>query len=258
MLKKQNKRRATGAAITAVLAAFGLIAYLNVGTASADEPTCAPLTGFEQPYCAVDAGPPAEGDLRPALETQEDGAIFWTGRVDGESVEQRAADFAADNGGSTLELALSRAGIVMPVFADRTPEAVEAWELASQLFAEQASGTAFVVKGTQVRDGNVFETKELPALLENPGVRELREVDARTGEQVVKAFTKIVLSDDDCAFLSDLIRPPGDSVVAIEGCNGDSRGKEVAFRCKEFSEEVRKVKEEQGEEFVFAFGPCQF
>jgi hypothetical protein len=188
-LRTQNKRRAIGAAITAVLAAFGLIAYLNVGTASADESTCTPLTGFEQPLCDADAAPPSEEELSDALQTNRDSAVFWTGRVNGQSVEQRAADFADSFNGTTLEQALLRAEIVMPVFADRTKEAVEAWELASTLFAEQASGTAFVVMGPELRPGNVFETLEFPALKTNPDIERVVRVDAET-EQETEIFNR--------------------------------------------------------------------
>ncbi len=180
------------AAIAALLAAFGMIAYLNVGTASADESTCTPLTGFEQPLCDADAAPPSEEELRAALQTNRDGAVFWTGRVNEQSVEQRAADFATGTNGTTLELALLRAEIVMPVFADRTPEAVATWELASRLFAEQASGTAFVVMGPELRDGNVFETQEFPALKDNPEIERVIRVDAVTEER-----TEIFNRDDN-------------------------------------------------------------
>jgi hypothetical protein len=188
ILTTQRKRRGIAAAIAAVLAVFGLIAYLNVGTASADESTCTPITGFEQPLCDANAEIPEEDELRPALQTERDGAVFWTGRVNGKSVEQRAADFAIENNGLTLELALLEADIVMPPFADRSSEAERVWKLASNLFAEQASGTAFVVMGPELRPNNVFETIEFPALKNNPEIDRVIKVDAVTEEQTELFF----------------------------------------------------------------------
>ncbi len=166
----QRKRRGIAAAIAAVLAVSGLIGYLNVGTASADESTCTPITGFEQPLCDADAEIPEDEELREALETDRDDAVFWTGRVNGTSVEQRAANFATGTTGTTLEQALLRADIVMPPFVDKRPEAEAVWRLASNLFAEQASGTAFVVMGPELRENNIFETLEFPALKNNPDI----------------------------------------------------------------------------------------
>ncbi len=138
---------------------------------------------------AASAGTPwdklNEQDQRHALITERDKANFWTGRVNGESVEQTAGVIAREAGGTTLEMRLADRGIEMPAFDDRTPDAMRAWEEASRYYAEGASGTAYVVMGQELRDGNVWETKELPALKDNPAVDRIVKIDAVTREHSV-------------------------------------------------------------------------
>jgi hypothetical protein len=121
--------------------------------------------------------------LKAATKTERGEAVFWTGRIGGVSVEVAAGGFASANGGFTLEQKLANAGVSMPVFNDRTPEAIATWEAASRLFAEQASGVVTVFKGTEIRQGNVFDTLELPALKRNTAVSQVFAVDGATGKR---------------------------------------------------------------------------
>jgi hypothetical protein len=175
MKEKLGVRRGA-AALSALLTLIGLVAYFGVGIASADEPQF--YKRSDPNVTSVD-----REVLRKATATPRDGAYFWTGRVNGTSVEGTAADVAKRAGGKTLELALDEAGVTMPVFDDRTPEALEAWKDASLFFAEQASGVTHVVMGQQLRDGNVFETLERPALEANPNVTKIVKIDAVTFQE---------------------------------------------------------------------------
>jgi len=126
---------------------------------------------------------PNEAQLKAALKTGRNGAYFWSGRstqgTEVKSMEEVALGIARGKGGDTLEGTLGKAGITMPVFDARSNEAVNIWNLASETFAKQASGTAFVVRGNKMRFDNVFHKSELPALKRNRNVLEVRDVDPR-------------------------------------------------------------------------------
>jgi hypothetical protein len=186
-----HRRKAPVIALAvAVLAALlGLISYTGSGTASADEPSC---TINE---CVSGTAVPDEATLRAALRTSENGAYFWTGRVNGQSVESDALRIANDSDGTTLEGALAAGDITMPVFSDRTPEAIAAWELASRIFAEQASGDVFVVMGDEIREGNVFQTLEFPTLQANQNVRRVIRMDNQ-GREVEVLFDRDATGDE--------------------------------------------------------------
>ncbi len=186
-----HRRKAPVIALAvAVLAALiGLISYTGSGTASADEPSC---TINE---CVSGTAVPDEATLREALQTDENGAYFWTGRVNGQSVEADALRIANDSDGTTLEGALAAGDITMPVFSDRTPEAIAAWELASRIFAEQASGDVFVVMGDEIREGNVFQTLEFPTLQANQNVRRVIRMDNQ-GREVEVLFDRDATGDE--------------------------------------------------------------
>jgi hypothetical protein len=186
---RRRKVPAIALAIAVLGALLGLISYTGSGTASADEPSC---TINE---CVSGTAVPDEATLREGLQTDENGAYFWTGRVDGQSVEADALRIANESGGTTLEGALADADITMPVFSDRTPEAIQAWELASRIFAEQASGDVFVVMGTEIRDGNVFQTLEFPTLQANQNVRRVIRMDNQ-GREVEVLFDRDATGDD--------------------------------------------------------------
>jgi hypothetical protein len=173
---QQKKLGTLAAAIAALVAMISMIAYLGMGSASADEPSENVPVDTTAPF--VD-----EATLREALKTDRNKAFFWTGRVDGVSVEAEAARRAGEIGGATLETRLRDAGIEMPAFDNRSEEAVKVWTLASTLFAEQASGIVHVVMGTSLREGNVFESQEFPTLKNNPGVATVIKIDAATGER---------------------------------------------------------------------------
>ncbi|WP_285746623.1 hypothetical protein [Lentzea sp. NBRC 105346] len=136
------------------------------------------------------------------LKTKPNGAWFWSGRfatpflppnitVSVESIAGHEA-FGADFG-TTLEDKLDGWALEMPDFTQRDPKSTEVWENASKFFAEGAEGVVHVILGPQRREGNVFDTMELPALQANPKVDAVIAVDPFTGE------TKVVYAKDGFA-----------------------------------------------------------
>ncbi|KAJ7438446.1 hypothetical protein FB451DRAFT_159485 [Mycena latifolia] len=88
------------------------------------------------------------------------------------SVEPIARNIARARGGTTLELALERANIVMPVYNQTDEDSTYIWNYASRQFALRAFGNVVVVRG-QTRENNIWDTEEFPALTkgENSNVR---------------------------------------------------------------------------------------
>ncbi|KAF7343667.1 SGNH hydrolase [Mycena sanguinolenta] len=58
----------------------------------------------------------------------------------------------------------------MPPWSQQDQDAIDTWTYASQAYANASQGVAYVFRGEQVRDGNVFDTQEFPLLQINPAV----------------------------------------------------------------------------------------
>jgi len=108
-------------------------------------------------------------EFRDYLESQDYEAVFWTGYSDGQSDETKdiARDICdehnlelGDKEWKTLEMQLDDAGFDMPDYGENQ----EVWKEASGVFAEEAKGDAYVVKGDIVNPNGVFSTEELPEL----------------------------------------------------------------------------------------------
>ena len=81
-------------------------------------------------------------------------------------------------------------GIQMPAWEVATNSAVvQAWQNVSAQYAAGASGTVQAVIGSNLRLGNVWETVELPALMNNPNVTQIITIDPATGASKV-IFTR--------------------------------------------------------------------
>ena len=112
------------------------------------------------------------------VKTPRDQLVLWSGL--GPSGSVRAATYAAEAGGVTLEM--TRGGRWLDdlkLFEASSPvapgEAVQIWEKASRSLAEQASGQVRVVRGA-VRPRSVYWNTERPALANNPSVIGIEEV----------------------------------------------------------------------------------
>jgi hypothetical protein len=139
-----------------------------------------------------------EGNIEPhALPAPElvspppDGAFFWSGRTaDGVGIGPTsaggngAADLMADShGGITLEGLLDRNGVMPPKWSFDDPGAQEWWSQVSGTYAENVQGEVRAVIGPNLRPGSVWETVELPRLMENPNVTKIVIIDPETGSE---------------------------------------------------------------------------
>lgn len=135
--------------------------------------------------------PPPDKRPRPKgsrVETAPGTAFFWSGKTRGVGGDTVAADIARSRGGTTLEMLVEIRGIKMPKWDSSDPASVRAWEEISAEYARGASGQVRAIVGDRLRPGNVWETRELPALRANPAVTQIVVIDPSTlVERVVLA-----------------------------------------------------------------------
>jgi hypothetical protein len=97
-----------------------------------------------------------------------------------------AADiFAEGVNGTTLEGLLDRNGISPPKWSPGDADAGEWWDRVSATYANNVQGEVHAVIGPNLRPGNVWETVELPRLLENPAVTRIVIIDPQTGVETI-------------------------------------------------------------------------
>ena len=105
------------------------------------------------------------------VKTEPNTAFFWSGRTDGIGGQHIAADIAKSNGGTTLEMLIEARKIIMPTWDQNNQASIKAWEDISSEYATCASGTVTGVIGKDLRPGNIWENRELPALKNNPNIK---------------------------------------------------------------------------------------
>jgi len=131
--------------------------------------------------------------LGSSLKTETDSGFFWSGRTLGgvgvgptETGLGVASDIASSKGGTTLEQLMKDRGIELPPWGDGTdPVVVKAWSNASAHYANGVSGDVRAVVGSSLREGNVWQTVELPRLIDNPNVTRITQIDPETGAERV-------------------------------------------------------------------------
>jgi len=130
--------------------------------------------------------------LGSSLKTEPDTAFYWSGRDSaGIGVGPTrtdpgvAADIATGRGGTTLESLMQRQRIDIPDWDLDNPAVIRAWKDVSGLYANQASGEVRAVVGTSLREGNVWETVELPRLIANPKVTRIVQIDPESGLETI-------------------------------------------------------------------------
>ncbi len=114
------------------------------------------------------------------VHTEPDTAFFWSGRTEGVGGEQIARQIADEHGGTTLEALIENRDIKMPAWDPDDPAVVQAWKDISAEYAKGVSGTVRAVIGKELRPGNVWESAELPALINNPNVDRIIIIDPVT------------------------------------------------------------------------------
>jgi len=130
---------------------------------------------------------PSIDELRALTRTDPDTAFYWSGRdANGVGVGPEgsgiAENIASGSGGRTLEQTLAANGVhPLPVWNQKDPESVRFWEEASATFAENASGQVRAVVGSDLRPGNIWQTVEIPRLMDNPNVTSISQLDPDTG-----------------------------------------------------------------------------
>lgn len=80
---------------------------------------------------------------------------------------------------------IEKNGIEMPAYDWTNQKSVDAWNEASKSYAEQVSGEVHAIIGDTLRDGNTWETVELPTLINNQNVTRIFAVDPKTGIETV-------------------------------------------------------------------------
>jgi hypothetical protein len=90
---------------------------------------------------------------------------------------------ADSHGGITLEGLLDRNGVMPPKWSFDDPGAQEWWSQVSGTYAENVQGEVRAVIGPNLRPGSVWETVELPRLMENPNVTKIVIIDPETGSE---------------------------------------------------------------------------
>ncbi len=80
---------------------------------------------------------------------------------------------------------MKRQRIDIPDWDLDKPAVIRAWKDVSGLYANQASGEVRAVVGTSLREGNVWETVELPRLIANPKVTRIVQIDPESGLETI-------------------------------------------------------------------------
>jgi RHS repeat-associated protein len=114
------------------------------------------------------------------LKTKPDEAFFWSGRTNGIGGEANARVIAESQNGVTLEKLLDERGIKMPAWDDSNPVTSNVWRDISSSYADQVSGKVRGVIGESLRPGAVWTDDELPKLLLNKNVTEIKTIDPAT------------------------------------------------------------------------------
>jgi hypothetical protein len=116
------------------------------------------------------------------LATNANEAVFWAGI--GRGGAERAAKWAAQHGGSTLESILASRGVTLPAWNASNPATVAAWRQASIEFAAGARGNVRVLQGDALRLDAIWRD-EFRALQANPNVNSVIMINPDIGVEVL-------------------------------------------------------------------------
>jgi uncharacterized membrane protein YgcG/DNA-directed RNA polymerase subunit H (RpoH/RPB5) len=119
------------------------------------------------------------------LKTESNTAFFWSGNTLGVGGETFAKEFAQKNGGQTLEALLEFRKIELPRLSRSDPVTKEIWDQVSESYAKQALGTVKAIVGKSSTAESVWKSIELPALMDNPNVTRIIEIDPLTLKETI-------------------------------------------------------------------------
>uniref|UniRef100_UPI0026107563 hypothetical protein n=1 Tax=uncultured Chryseobacterium sp. TaxID=259322 RepID=UPI0026107563 len=119
------------------------------------------------------------------LKTEPNEAFFWSGRTNGIGGQEIALEIAISKNGTTLEGLIDKHKIPMLEWDSSNAKSVKQWEGVSEKYAQQVSGDVRAVIGESLRKGNVWETKELPALKDNVNVKRIITIDPVSKKELV-------------------------------------------------------------------------
>lgn len=122
----------------------------------------------------------AQGALAEQLKANPNTAYFWSENSNGVGGASRATEIAHSHGGTTLEMLVDEKGVGLPVWDPTDPVTTAAWDAASRAYATQVSGTVRAVIGSDLREGAIWTTTELPALRANPNITQIIIIDPAT------------------------------------------------------------------------------
>jgi hypothetical protein len=134
---------------------------------------------------------PTYGQFVNAFNPPHNGCYFWSGKnVNGGSMKDDAAKRSRKQNGYTLEMMLTKTGLMgrMPKWGE--PGSVKVWTEASLAFARSCRGNAYVFLGLDRRPGNAWDKTEFPALKKWGKVNSIWKVNInnynRQGELIYK------------------------------------------------------------------------
>jgi RHS repeat-associated protein len=191
----QNDGWSWGSGTNLVLGAVGVIPGIGDIFKGAGKATLRTVTEGSQEVRTIDRAavfsdaPPVNlsefgNAAENALATGKNQAVFWSGvgkpGVPGYDV---AMQWAAKNGGATLESTMAARGVKLPVWDSKNPAVVAAWEKAAADFASGASGHVRVLQADTVGVKSIWGRIEYKALQSNPNVQSIRSVHPETGAE---------------------------------------------------------------------------
>ena len=112
--------------------------------------------------------------------TNPNEAVFWSGRTGSIGGQATAKEIANAHKGKTLEDLMESRLIHMPDFDPTDISSVNFWKDVSVELAKNASGEVRAVIGIVVRPKSIWETYELPTLINNPAVTKIIIIDPKT------------------------------------------------------------------------------
>ncbi|GLE50647.1 hypothetical protein ATCCBAA256_02350 [Mycobacterium montefiorense] len=134
---------------------------------------------------------PSYEQLQGITSTAPNSAYYWSGRTadgigvgpDGSGVAELIAH---GSGGNTLEMTLAENGVdPLPVWNRHDPVSVKFWEDASAAYAGSARGEVTAIVGSNLRPGNIWQSVEIPRLMENPNVTRIVQIDPDDGHSTI-------------------------------------------------------------------------